>query len=320
MPQREDRCCKALTRKGERCKNLAFTRGRCRVHASEHSLSARERVPLVAAVISSSSAVVTLVEKLVQHWPDILFIIERIIASVSFAGWNGVNTREANSARLEELKSATVVSSFSTLLEVLEKRGQFPDTAHLPKLPRELKNQLMEAIARHQENLANLEGERKKLEELIREDCRSYLKRVEDKRWLYEQYRTYVFSLLVDDLNGHAQEGDKDPYWILQRRQWALSNFERDLPQNFNDFIERHHTWNHWWWFVDYINYLQFLSLPAPSDTLELRAVWHQTGPHLPNHLRGEALAELKVVHTRLVEQLERWWSLDSDLGRCSPH
>lgn len=129
MPKDASERCNALTTKGERCRNLSFTRGLCRLHAAEGGRSASERVALVTAVISSGTAAVTLVEKLVGYWPDILLVIERIIASGSDPGWREVNTPEANAARLQRLKSSAAVSGFSILLSILEGHGRASEHA-----------------------------------------------------------------------------------------------------------------------------------------------------------------------------------------------
>lgn len=316
MSQQADGRCKAVTKKGERCKNLAFTRGCCRVHASEQSLSARDRIPLVAAVISSSAAMVTMLEKLIQHWPDILYIIESIVASTRFAGWRGVNTAEANSARLQALKSATVVGSFSNLHRLLVGPDRY--ASDLPELPPELKNELRETIERHHGNLASLEREREKLMDSIVTECRSYLERIVKKHgWLYQQYRVYRFSLMVDDLNARTEEANHLPYDAFE---WSLSSFDENFPQNHNDFVKRHERHRGQWWFIDYINYLHFLNRSDPSSTPEQRAVWHATAPYLSNHLSQEDMAELNLAHARLTEQLEQWWSLEIGLDRLSPH
>lgn len=152
------------------------------------------------------------------------------------------------------------------------------------------------------------------------EDCRSCFEHIGHTEWLYEQFRTYMFSELVDDLIARDKDLRRNPSEELQWRRWEFSSFERELPVRRHDFLERHATYTHWWWLVDYLNYLMFLSGPRPLGGSQLAAVWNETGPHLRNHLSEGDLSKLAAVHARLVDRLDQWWSLEIGLRNSTSH
>lgn len=322
MAQRQDGRCKALTKKGERCKNIAFTGGHCRIHAAEHKLSLREKNPDVAKVLTSSASLVVLIEKLIQYWPDILYVLEYLAAMSKEKGWRGENTPTANQARLEELKSATVVGAFSDLRHILEQRRTCEGRGLLKEfrisekdVPSELSDELEEAIQNHQSNLENLWRKREEIENSIYEEAFSFLQRFTEKRnWLYSNYRYYEFSIMVEKMNDYAEEVEQDQQRVFEQRKWRLDRFERLYPQEYPDFLGRHQEFKQWSFMVDYINYLHFLKSDSfhSFDPSGLGETSSGVRPYLTNHLSEEDLAELELVHSRLHECLNRLWSLQS--------
>jgi hypothetical protein len=150
----EDTRCKALTTKGERCKNIRRYDEYCYTHRREatearNELPAkkRSRFATVTTFISAASSLTVLIEKAAHYWPDIVGWISMIDASGKFAGATPMPF-DAFKAHLE--KPGDITWPFASFARILEYELRTPSRDRpraLDSIPNTLREELMSACA-----------------------------------------------------------------------------------------------------------------------------------------------------------------------------